>query len=62
MMAAMCSGVSPLMFLRMVLAWAEEGVEGTGLSNNTELPPCCTDAMRGEQMEPGNNTVLHVHL
>ena len=44
LMAAMCSGVSPLMFLRMVLAWAEEGVAGTGLSNDPELPPCCTDA------------------
>ena len=52
LMAAMCSGVSPRMFLRMVLAWAEEGVAGTGLSGCMELLPlCCTAAVRREAMD-----------
>ena len=52
LMAAMCSGVSSRMFLRMVLAWAEEGVAGTGLSGCMELLPlCCTAAVRREAMD-----------
>ena len=52
LMAAMCSGVSPRMFLRMVLAWAEEGVAGTGLSGCMELLPlCCTAAVRRKAMD-----------